>query len=169
MKIENCKSPVIGEYYEVKCVLAYRRYGTFWMPVFSDSHKDGIYGLDIEHFHVDWRFVRKEVIEIDKKIMGENDFYGRQNKDKAENYSAILKREIIGEPEYMRWKYLRHFSLPEDMLFHKLRDKMKNCKMKEMICPHHGANLISCLAINGVVTCPQHGLKWNVETGELIL
>lgn len=37
-----------------------------------------------------------------------------------------------------------------------------------MTCPHKGACLKSQPVVDGVVTCPQHGLRWNVATGELV-
>ena len=43
---------------------------------------------------------------------------------------------------------------------------MKNSKMKDMKCPHHNTNLTSCKAVNGVLTCPMHGLRWDITTGK---
>ena len=38
-----------------------------------------------------------------------------------------------------------------------------------LICPHRGADLSTFQPDkNGCVTCPLHGLQWNVETGELV-
>jgi hypothetical protein len=47
----------------------------------------------------------------------------------------------------------------------------KSCSgltMQNMTCPHRGTPLESCSPDGDVVTCPAHGLRWNVKTGELV-
>jgi hypothetical protein len=40
--------------------------------------------------------------------------------------------------------------------------------MRNMTCPHRGMPLESCPRDGDVVTCPGHGLRWNVKTGEMV-
>jgi len=47
-----------------------------------------------------------------------------------------------------------------------LISKYKYPRMKNMTCPHRGAYLGNVEPVNGCVTCPMHGLTFNVETGE---
>jgi nitrite reductase/ring-hydroxylating ferredoxin subunit len=41
-------------------------------------------------------------------------------------------------------------------------------KMKYMKCPHQGYDMSDCDIVAGVVQCPLHGLKWNVQMGESV-
>ena len=41
-------------------------------------------------------------------------------------------------------------------------------KMTGMKCPHRGTDLTNCPVVEGVVTCPAHGMRWRVEDGSLV-
>ena len=89
-------------------------------------------------------------------------------RSKSEYYSPILEKEKVSEG-YEKWQYLRDFEFPEDFDSSLLEKDFIHIKMKGSKCPHHGTNLTSCKPVNGIVQCPQHGLKWNIETKELVL
>lgn len=166
--IENYDNPQIGDFFMVRTVEFSRNNYVFEWPVFSESHTDeGV--QDSEHYHIDWRFMEEKVIKELRD--GYKKLYpgGWGNVVETENYSPIMKYEMIKET-FKSWKYLRDFVFPNDYEFWVIRKKMLDCgaKMKKMKCPHHGTSLVSCKPVNGVVTCPQHGLKWNTLTGELI-
>jgi hypothetical protein len=166
-KIENVKSPMIGETYLVKCV--YAKFGSesnkHWVPVFGELHHDKELYLEKKHYHIDWRFrdrIHQESQEETYRLHGY--YLGIKN---TYFYQPILEENIIIE-EYKPLIYQRHFEEFPEHSFDELLDLYKGVKMQGMICPHKRANLASCEIINGCVTCPCHGLKWNVETGELV-
>lgn len=167
--IEITKDPKIGETYLVRSVTIKKEVkselGDVYIPVFSESHSDGKYGRGNEHFHVDWRFASEWLIEKKRKdfeTVFHSDVINRE-------YFTPIDKEWVLEDIYTEMKYLRDFPEFPKASFRLLEDKMKDAIMKYMICPHHGTNLISCRPIDGVVTCPQHGLKWNINTGKLVI
>lgn len=169
-KIENVSNPVIGEKYMVRCVLynsAFDKEIKIWIPVFSHKHSDKGY-QEALHYHLDNRFTEEYFMLRMREVMenGEDEF-AKQNKGYGE-WSLAVRDDLVEKEEYKKMIYLRHMSLPKDQLFHKIIDQMKGKTMKDMICPHHGASLKSCPVVDGVVTCPQHGMKWNVKTGKLV-
>lgn len=71
-------------------------------------------------------------------------------------------------PRRMRCKRkMPHF--PRDLVswLPQLEAAYTGCTMKNMICPHRGLPLVDCEQKDGVVTCPGHGLRWNIATGKL--
>jgi len=164
--IESTINPIIGERYLVKTIKFIRNGLLLEWPVFSDFHKDNKQDnlLEEEHYHIDWRFMEEKYVEEHRKH--NQKLSNKWKNTNAEYYSPIMKREMIGEV-YKEWMYLRDFDIPE-IDNSSLRIRLKRSRMRNFICPHHGTNLKSCKAINNVLVCPQHGLKWNVKTGELV-
>ena len=165
--IENTTDPQIGDFFIVRTVEFKRNNMLLKWPVFAKSHSDKDYQPE-EHYHIDWRFMTESIMLEHRKYY--QNLYPNYWKDlNAEYFEPIMKdTEVISE-SYEKWKYLRNFDFPKEQ-FIKIEKKMIDCgaKMKNMRCPHHGTNLTSCKPVNGVVTCPQHGLRWNIKTGELI-
>lgn len=160
--ITNVSNPIIGEYYQVKCVIV----NTIWRPVFDKSHCDNKkHALNKEHYHQDWRFVPEELVLAQRRVFSSK-MYDPLPHENREYFAPIMKSQAYGE-EYRPMEYLRHFNHFSGK-FGTLEQDMKKAKMKNMICPHHKTNLKSCIPINGVLQCPQHGLKWNIKTGDLI-
>lgn len=158
-KIEDCTNPIIGEHYLVRCVLV----KGIWRPVFDKSHCDNPkHALPEEHYHQDWRFVLEEHILAQRLVFSDISLHTSKN---VEYYAPIMKSNVEDE-QYKEREYFRHFEKFYGFL--QLRADFKKAKMKNMICPHHKTNLKSCRIINGIVQCPQHGLKWNVKTGDLL-
>lgn len=40
--------------------------------------------------------------------------------------------------------------------------------MTDMRCPHRGVDLTSCPVVDGIVTCPAHGMRWRVSDGSMV-
>lgn len=40
--------------------------------------------------------------------------------------------------------------------------------LKRNVCPHRGYDLSREPVVDGIVTCPLHGLRWNVGTGTCV-
>lgn len=160
--IDNYENPQIGESFMVRTVKLSRNGKIFIWPVVDEKHTDEGYGQPKPHYHVDWRFMPEKIIQEQR------DFYNFEEKEK-EYFMPVMEYETI-EELYMDWEYLRDHYFPETNTFSDLRKFMeeKKARMKKMRCPHHKTNLTSCKPVNDVVTCPQHGLKWNIKTGELV-
>ena len=163
----------VGKYYRVPCVLAHKRFwcGAGWVPVIGPLHEDAeIINFPDEHFHIDWRFVMPRMLKRAQAfgIMSEfarpiqlqtSKFYGYQQQIVLDG--PVVKRRLCRR-EF--GDYPRHKSGWQPILDSAYRD----CKLKPgMVCPHRGIPLESVRAVDGVVTCPGHGLRWNVKTGAL--
>lgn len=162
--IENYENPRIGDFFMVRTVRFSRNNSIFEFPVVDRPHRDYAYGLDKSHYHIDWRFMPEAEVNEHHSYQVSNYRYKLKN---AEYFSPIMESEAVGE-FFSPWRYKRDYQFPEGT-FKLLEAAMKGTKMKKMKCPHHGTNLVSCRIVDDVVTCPQHGLKWNVKTGELVL
>jgi hypothetical protein len=163
--IENYENPQIGDLFMVRTVRFARNGRIFIWPVVDHIHTDEGYGQPNPHYHIDWRFMSQKIINEQRAWFA----LGLNPEIETEYFVPIMKDELI-EEFYMEWEYLRDHCFPKTQTFSALRDLMlqKGAKMKRMRCPHHGTNLLSCKPVDGVVTCPQHGLKWNIKTGVLV-
>ena len=162
---------IVGKFYDVPTV--YRLiYGVRmdW-PVIGPMHEDAeIINFPWEHYHIDWRFVP---VRICRSVAVKWHSYGL-----AGVYAIVLhaRPEVhpkgLPAPVMKRMKCKMEFpEFPEHVArwLHELRKKYAGCKLKPgMVCPHRGVPLASLPSVDGIVTCPAHGLKWNVETGELV-
>lgn len=164
--IENYENPQIGDFFMVRTVEFNRNNKVFHFPVVDKMHRDGKHGLDKPHYHIDWRFMPE--FELEAHSNWNNNIYKKAYCNNSEFFTPITKDEVIRE-YYNCFQYLRDNRKFPEWGFPSLEKAMKNCKMVNMKCPHHGTNLVSCKPVDGVVTCPQHGLKWNVKTGELVV
>lgn len=169
----------IGKFYQVPCVRGQWHHLNRDWPVMGSLHEDGeVIGFKQMHYHIDWRFVARPWI----------DEFSAALKGLAEpishNYIVplITWRRMnpagLPEPTMRRRKCHRAHSLPwesahiqgrKDWWGPKLEAAYAGCKLGPgRICPHRGYDL-SHEPVNdqGVVTCPCHGLRWNVFTGAL--
>ena len=94
-----------------------------------------------------------------------------------DNDNTFLRKQIKNFPRHSWYKhfrllYKREWPLfaPHWMLRCKLQDSMRDKKLdlskNPLICPHRGYDLTGTPSVNGVITCPLHGLQWCDETGE---
>lgn len=165
----------VGKFYNVPCVLGEwgNRSKRAWWPVMGSQHEDkDIIGFPHQHYHIDWRFVARpqtDWFQAAVSALADNPL--------AYNYNLPLMTWHLNEhglpaPVLRRRKCQRPHALPWDLRritwMPKLEAAYKGCKLaKGHICPHRGFDLSHEPVVNGVVTCPLHGLRWNIETGEL--
>lgn len=179
----------IGQSYRVPCVKAAKRYSDGrrietwsgqWIPVLGPIHEDGeIIGFPYPHWHVDWRFASDAVFRRAQGI--------RQNwavlavpimKHPKKSYELapdMLERIVLSDTPVLRLRKCKRVSPKwtdiRGVDVHWLKPLEKHCadmKMRNMVCPHRGLPLQGCPQDGDVVHCPGHGLKWNVNTGELV-
>ncbi len=161
---------VIGRYYPIPTVRG-RVYDYLhdW-PVMGPEHEDAEFiNFPHQHYHIDWRFVPGRLFNaldggwisvVALPLMGKSSGGLGPNPDGLPNpvmRRLKCKRELPAYPgEKATW-------LP------RLEEKYQDCRLKTPICPHRGIALdnLPCNE-DGVVTCPGHGLRWNIKTGELV-
>ena len=171
----------IGQFYQVPCVRwQYCDHYSAW-PVLGPRHEDGkLIGFSDEHYHVDFRFLssgQRRVVDrwsVVSRISGVFKYpihrlrkYGSEELlvmpfasiDPPTEPEIHRRRCNYAYPEYPRG--IAHFSK-------RLEDAYACASMKAGKCPHQGAPLDGLEVSDGVVTCPLHGLRWNVETGALV-
>ena len=171
--------PTIGQEYIIECI---NNPNIFYqpIPIIDKPHIDD--GIE-EHYHIDYRFISDEDLEENGfehccsfKIRDDHLKYIGNIVWPA--YSSKYVQDII----HKKLVCLRRFDLEKEMIgFNKIEDisvnfdfvqnlaKKNKWKLQCMKCPHHGTDLSSCKSnIKGNVICPQHGLKFNLETKECI-
>ena len=81
---------------------------------------------------------------------------------RTETYIRLKPRRYNGEyPPYPEEFMMRGW-LPE------LEQAYRDHRIKEnLICPHKGGDLRGSPVVDGKVTCPLHGLRWDLRTGKL--
>jgi nitrite reductase/ring-hydroxylating ferredoxin subunit len=182
----NCP-PVVGEFYLVPCVFGkYTNIGRhnippqLW-PVFLPSHEDskyypqyrtkwietptGQYTIEetyyesvpgtLHHYHVDPRFTPAE-------------FYTEWEQVNKSWHNVI--EAVDSDVKTEKLQCIRE--MPIQRLFtgfgQNFIDDHKNKKIVCGRCPHKKVNLKSVPIINGVITCPNHGLQFDSKTGNCL-
>jgi hypothetical protein len=154
----------IGQFYKVPCVRGkYYNVVADW-PVIGPQHEDKEFvGFSWQHYHIDWRFVPQPLF----KPVGFN--FGAPLMT-----SSVLNPDGLPKPVMRRRKMQR--AMPDftevrwrAKWFPKMEAAYAGCKLKPgLVCPHRGIPLAGQFQDGDVVTCPGHGLRWNVKTGELV-
>lgn len=172
MKIEPVfeSELTIGKFYSVPTV--HGLFGYKWddWPVLGPAHDDQeIIGFPYVHYHYDFRFFNADQWAFALRYTGgtPNKMVMSHNPDCPETkLGAIAFRRRKCAREYPRFPLPTYKGkwgwLPA------LIEKYKDAVVKDWICPHRGASLRG-LPVDeaGCVTCPLHGLRWNIETGQM--
>lgn len=181
-RIETVSNPVVGQYYMVPCIFSSRcamagRSHYYW-PVIGPWHVDAELDFPHWHYHFDFRFFTDKEMAI----------YNAPER----NFARVQLAETIGHDDNgkkiysaeammvtrRRIKMLRQMPEfpvridplgPRKMKFvRKAEAQCRHLRMKCMICPHRGMPLTGQPIKDGAIVCNGHGVKWNVETGEMI-
>jgi len=158
----------IGKMYLVPCVRADEKTpprparGSEWIPILLPFHEDSeIVNFPHWHYHLDFRFLSP-----------------RQWKNSG--LSVVIHRRPVGDDAlleffdgtvtYKRRKCLREMPsfYPETKWHKELSAAYAKIGLVKWKCPHRGLDLEGCPIVNGVVTCPGHGLRFNAKTGRVI-
>jgi hypothetical protein len=188
--VEKLRSPpVVGEVYRVPCVygqIALLSQGQVkspeWWPIMRPSHQDSVYYPQIRsiwkpsedgvttilveetfyeddpstdhHYHIDPRFAPDEFYTSWELI--------------HQDYHNVIN--VQSEVKWREMTCLR--DMPTQRLFtgfgRRFIDDHKDKKIKCGRCPHKGVLLNSVPVIDGVITCPNHGLKFDAVTKKCI-
>lgn len=177
--IADVEAPEIGRMYLVPCV--YGIWGTLrdWWPVLGPWHEDReIIGFPKPHYHLDPRFVRELTPHRTRTltpIMTVREFSMPMQEWEATTHKGVPvigTGQKLGDPVLRRRRLRRHMpEYPRAVApwLTRLECAYRNHRLKAgLVCPHRGAPLRGLpVDSSGCVTCPLHGLRWNVATGEL--
>lgn len=167
----------IGKFYTVPVVYAELFKAVDYWPALGPKHEDReIIGFEHDHYHLDFRFFSKRRWDwFIRRMMDTWFFY-----DKWCAWRNALAVPLIAQkgyplaaPVYRRRKCQRPMpDLPfekQAKYLPKLYDAYQGYVLKDdLICPHRGAPLVGLPTDHeGCITCPLHGLRWNLETGRL--
>jgi hypothetical protein len=137
-----------------------------WIPIIGTLHEDSdIIHVSGEHWHIDWRFMPDSLI--------------RHTGCGGAHAIVVWDRWVASEP---RWAILKCRRLMPEFptkcgpgwsieipFMRRLETAYADAKLPESLkCPHRGIPLAGVPVVNGMVTCPGHGLQFCVKTGRLV-
>lgn len=122
------------------------------LPLYDHPHSDRENGQDEVHYHQDSRF------------KGDNpkDFSSYRNGRIA---LPLIDNEALVYEEVNQIRDVEMRGTPAEFI---KNSKLKHKCIHKGKCPHRGFDLTDVRAINGVITCPLHSLKFNAKTKRLI-
>lgn len=174
-KVEDVKRPLkLGEKYLVPCIVRREKLVSSWedvdgymspihtykthvTPVINHPHSDRENGQSHVHYHADFRFIDVE----DNKISNEHSKYFSVE-------SLRPQQHIHGEIEYIELPVVNEEFLGRTEVRHIKNSKLKHKCIHKGKCPHRGYDLSQVKAVDGIITCPLHGLQFDSETKLLI-
>lgn len=115
------------------------------IPVINHPHSDRENGQDEIHYHLDTRFVKWRW----------HSKYDLRIPDKQELVYVPL--EVIADGEQLP-------TAPSMIA----NSRMPHRRLKNHKCPHRGYDMRKVKPVNGCLTCPLHGLKFDAETHECL-
>lgn len=173
-RVEKAKHIAVGSVYLVPCIIStywvnnYYGEQEIWMdehddppkdyhrvktcaPVYNLPHDDKPNGQHEEHYHADhrWEALDKSNVAIVYQVYR-------------------LTKNVDTRIEYvrLRCKTTSEWGVtPVDLIS---RSTLNHKCLVNGKCPHKGFDLSNTLPINGVITCPLHGLEFDQFTGALV-
>ncbi len=152
----------IGETHPVPCAIMKPHLpflGLMEVPILGPRHEDAaIIGFAFQHYHIDWRFVDDETLAR---------LWSYEKPGDEPLHVLLLKPERV---EMRSLTVQRQFSaFPTAKYLPALEAQYAEARLgSSRICPHKGADLALIAPVDGVVTCPLHGLRWCHTTGKLL-
>jgi len=175
-RVDEMTEPVVvGRYYLVPTV-RYPYFGSIqdW-PVIGPRHNDvEFFDFHWQHYHIDGRFLTAR----QRHFIGKRNLRNWLNVVSATPlaYCLPMQYSVMPHPAPV-WKRRKcHFAaLPYPFrhvsFVNELRHAYRGARLRGpcKVCPHRGAPLASLAPdADGLITCPAHGLRWKVDTGEAV-
>lgn len=165
-------APVVGKFYLVPAILwSWRLVGhpSHWWPVMGPKHDDTeFFNFPAKHYHVDPRFLTARLL-VD---LGESKFGSKQQTVLG---SPLNSRDMPDGPEPPTWRKMKctasailyPFGETEQVKAINQHWAGQQCDRSKYgwICPHRNVQLGSIAAIDGVITCPLHGMRIDAASG----
>lgn len=166
----------VGKFYRVPVIVGRWRDADGEWPVLGPLHEDAEYiGFEPLHWHVDARFLtqrqwRTATFSKDRGL-GVEDVFNMPVQKTYEDWQHKPMVLIVNPAPILKLRKCRRVwpTYPGRVRWRKkLEAAYADCELRPgMVCPHRGAPLEGLEVHDGCVTCPLHGLRWNVTTGRL--
>lgn len=168
-------SPVVGDYYLVPTVTAKYFARIAPWPVLGPQHDDvEIFGFRLQHYHIDPRFLsrreaksRIEHASTSYVLHGEVDRAFGESTPLPDIVWRKLRCNRAGFSFSTPWRY-RVDLAPLTMLRNTFAGRQCRRNAGGFVCPHKNAPLGSIAAVEGIITCPLHGLRIDAQTGIVV-
>ncbi len=180
--LDEITLPQVGRYYLVPQLNQIRNGKIIRVPVHGPLHEDAeIIGFPHQHYHVDTRFMSDAFCR--RYIAPYSDPFFLKERTvlqqamimpvivsyfphcyKLESSEPILLKRLCQRETQEEFPFAdTPFNLP-------LSNAYSDCtiNLENPICPHRGFKLKGLIEKDGVVICPGHGLRWNLNTGALV-
>ena len=130
------------------------------LPIIDHPHNDIENGQIETHYHLDYRFINHKKDSNFPTIKKSHSLYIFG--------SEIRPKKDFGNLEYHLLPVINEdFNGITPVNFIK-KSKLKHKCVHKGKCPHRGYDLSQVKAINGIITCPLHGLKFNSLDGAVV-
>ena len=174
-RVDRLKEPPVkGRFYLVPAILwswhGSRRH--LWWPVIGNKHRDPeFFNFNHLHYHVDPRFLnRKHLAQL---------FHRRDVGKLGDVLSMPLNSVFLpdgpGKPQLRRMRcagaeILYPFADRVPVIGLNKHHAGQQCARgkRGWVCPHKHVALGNVAPIDGVITCPLHGLRIDAETGKCL-
>lgn len=165
--------PIVGQTYIVTCTNL-NGLLPFMVPTLGDAHIDppNDHNPPFIHVHIDFRFITDE--SLDQLKLARQPTIEEIARTKKTIIAVIrtYNNEVIFTESPM--KCVRRFFYETEpnciVTFRANGVKLpENAKLDDcMNCPHQGINLKNIQPVNGIITCPGHGLRYFASDGTLV-
>ncbi len=166
-KVDEIKRPlIVGEKLLVPC-LCKVNYNHKWnvfdvIPVINLPHSDIENGQYDIHYHVDYRFV-----DFNKKSGSKQKGYSKYI-NVIDPTGGRINKDTFGDIQYIVLPVKnKNHSLATAIELIQNSQLTHNCIHKGK-CPHKGYDLSQEVSVNGIITCPLHGLKFDVSNNNVL-
>ncbi len=122
------------------------------IPLYDHIHNDIENGQKEKHYH------------INTKYMSDNGLTDLTRKYLRVNLPLKDSQKL----EYRMLFKISEFERLKTPVSYISKLKIKNKCIHKGKCPHRGFDLSNELSVNGIITCPLHGLQFNSKTKQLI-
>ena len=159
--------PVKGRNYLVRTVHGSWNHRVGWWPVWGPKHEDAEFiKFEPIHFHLNRYFLASHDLEWACRLP-------LTSVSNAWNHGFVSLSEPVLRKKVCRYEFPYPFAvakslkLPSFQEFHQHFAGTQCARRGGFICPHKGFNLSSVPSVDGVITCPLHGLRIDATTGRV--
>lgn len=142
-------------------------------PVIMHPHNDVENGQAETHYHLDYRFIKIDDFwgNRDSKYLFPKALNSHRTHRYGTNVRPIKDLKFSGELHYFILPVINEnafieYGITDPKAISK--SKLKHKCIHKGKCPHRGMDLSQVPTIDGVITCPLHGLKFNANTKSII-
>lgn len=162
--------PIVGDYYLVPVVTAKWNHHLAGWPVIGPLHTDTeFFAFKQDHYHIDARFLSRRLRQVADETIW---YYSAAAHIQAAPLHAYSDAPPLPKPVMARRRCVStgpSYEHGEKKPILELRAHFAGTQCERgkggWICPHRKASLGSIAAIDGVITCPLHGLRFDAATG----